>query len=148
MPRAKGRHWVALWLVAFLVTTWLVYARQTAAIRAARELGDLRGRRANRGGLRADPSGAEPAPPGGPGPARVGAPAAQIAELAGRADGGGLAGVYPPRGHEERHEPEGDPVTAFSSRHRPPSPRRRGAAPSGPAGSRAPRRALAGSACA
>src|SRR5204863_142778 len=32
MARAKGRHWVALWLVAFLVTTWLVYARQTAAI--------------------------------------------------------------------------------------------------------------------
>src|SRR5207249_2751913 len=81
-------------------------------------------------------------------PVEVGAPAAQIAELAGRADGGGLAGVYQPRGHKERHEPEGDPVTAFSSRHRPPSPRRRGAAPSGPAGSRAPRRALAGSACA
>src|SRR5438046_8740922 len=54
MPRAKGRHWVALWLVAFLVTTWLVYARQTAAIRAARELGDLRGRRANLDGHRAD----------------------------------------------------------------------------------------------
>src|SRR2546422_2608126 len=58
-------------------------------------------------------------------PVQVGAPAAQIAELAGRADGGGLAGVYQPRGHEERHEPEGDPVTAFSSRHRPPSPRDR-----------------------
>src|SRR5256884_63422 len=28
MARAKGRHWVALWLVAFLVTTWLVYARR------------------------------------------------------------------------------------------------------------------------
>src|SRR5207244_3231479 len=54
MPRAKGSHWVALWLVAFLVTTWLVYARQTAAIRAARELGDLRGRRANLDGHRAD----------------------------------------------------------------------------------------------
>src|SRR6266704_1940495 len=54
MARAKGRHWVALWLVAFLVTTWLVYARQTAAIRAARELGDLRGRRANLDGHRAD----------------------------------------------------------------------------------------------
>src|SRR2546426_1353496 len=84
----------------------------------------------------------------GAGPVQVGGPAAQIAELAGRVDGGGLAGVYQPRGHEERHEPEGDPVTAFSSRHRPPSPRRRGAAPSGPAGSRAPRRAPAGSACA
>src|SRR5438876_1218443 len=54
MARAKGRHWVALWLVAFLVTTWLVYARQTAAIHAARELGDLRGRRANLDGHRAD----------------------------------------------------------------------------------------------
>src|SRR5258707_14814067 len=51
---AKGRHWVALWLVAFLVTTWLVYARQTAAIRAARELADLRARRANMDGHRAD----------------------------------------------------------------------------------------------
>src|SRR5260221_385475 len=54
MARAKGRHWVALWLVAFLVTTWLVYARQTAAIRAARELADLRARRANLDGHRAD----------------------------------------------------------------------------------------------
>src|SRR5256712_4669109 len=51
---AKGRHWVALWLVAFLVTTWLVYARQTAAIHAARELADLRARRANLDGHRAD----------------------------------------------------------------------------------------------
>ena len=42
----KGRHWVAVWLVAFLATTWIVYARQTAAIRAARELGELRARRA------------------------------------------------------------------------------------------------------
>ena len=51
---AKGRHWVALWLVAFLVTTWVVYARQTAAIRAAGELADLRARRANLDGHRAD----------------------------------------------------------------------------------------------
>jgi hypothetical protein len=50
----KGRHWVALWLVAFLATTWLVYARQTAAIRAARALGDLRARRANLEGHRTD----------------------------------------------------------------------------------------------
>src|SRR5213079_1600264 len=33
---AKGRHWVAAWLVAFLATTCVVYARQTAALRAAR----------------------------------------------------------------------------------------------------------------
>ena len=51
---ARGRHWVALWLVAFLVTTWIVYARQTAAYRAARELADLRARRANLEGHRAD----------------------------------------------------------------------------------------------
>jgi hypothetical protein len=51
---ARGRHWVALWLVAFLVTTWVVYARQTAAYRAARELADLRARRANLEGHRAD----------------------------------------------------------------------------------------------
>jgi hypothetical protein len=52
--RAKGRHWMALWLVAFLATTWIVYARQTAAIRAARELSDLRARRATLEGRRAD----------------------------------------------------------------------------------------------
>jgi cell division protein FtsB len=40
--------------VAFLVTTWLVYARQTAAIRAARELADLRARRATLEAHRAD----------------------------------------------------------------------------------------------
>ena len=51
---ARGRHWVALWLVAFLVTTWIVYARQTAAIRTARALADLRARRANLDGHRAD----------------------------------------------------------------------------------------------
>jgi len=51
---AKGRHWAAGWLVAFLVTTWLVYARQTAAIRAARELADLRARRATLEAHRAD----------------------------------------------------------------------------------------------
>src|SRR2546428_13753751 len=62
MGRAKGRHWVALWLVAFLVTTWLVYARQTAAIRAARELADLRARRANLDGPRADLERRIPAP--------------------------------------------------------------------------------------
>jgi hypothetical protein len=52
--RLKGRHWIALWLVAFLAATWGVYARQTAAIRAARELTDLRARRANLEGHRAE----------------------------------------------------------------------------------------------
>jgi hypothetical protein len=52
--RVKGRHWIALWLVAFLAVTWAVYARQTAAIRAARELTDLRARRANLEGHRAE----------------------------------------------------------------------------------------------
>jgi hypothetical protein len=50
----RGRHWVAVWLLAFLVTTWLVYARQTAAIRAARELAEVRARRADLDGHRAD----------------------------------------------------------------------------------------------
>lgn len=38
----KGRHWAAFWLIAFLVVAWLVIARQTSAIRAARELSTLR----------------------------------------------------------------------------------------------------------
>ena len=42
--RLKGRHWIAAWLVAFLAVTWVVYARQAAAIRDARELADLRTR--------------------------------------------------------------------------------------------------------
>jgi len=49
----KGRHWVAVWLLAFLITTWVVYARQTAAIGAARELAELRARRADLDGRRA-----------------------------------------------------------------------------------------------
>jgi len=51
--RLKGRHWIAVWLVAFLAVTWAVYARQTAAIRLARELAEIRGRRANLEGHRA-----------------------------------------------------------------------------------------------
>src|SRR5256885_3636628 len=51
----------------------------------------------------------------GAAPVQVGAPAAQIAELAGRVDGGGLARRHRPRSHDERHAPEGDPPTAFSS---------------------------------
>lgn len=52
--RPKGRHWVAVWLVAFLAVTWLVYARQTAAIRDARALAELHARRADLDGHRAD----------------------------------------------------------------------------------------------
>ncbi len=48
----RGRHWVAGWLLAFLAATWIVYARQTAAIRAARALGELRERRATLEGRR------------------------------------------------------------------------------------------------
>jgi hypothetical protein len=50
----KGRHWIAVWLLAFLAVTWLVYARQTAAIRDARALAELRARHANLEGHRAD----------------------------------------------------------------------------------------------
>jgi cell division protein FtsB len=50
----KGRHWVAAWLTWFLAATWLVYARQTAAIRTARELGEVRARRATLEAHRAD----------------------------------------------------------------------------------------------
>src|SRR3989441_10452448 len=51
--RLKGRHWVAVWLVAFLSVTWLVYARQAAAIHDAGELTEIRARRANLEGRRA-----------------------------------------------------------------------------------------------
>jgi hypothetical protein len=50
----RGRHWVAAWLVAFLAVTWVVYGRQTAAIRAARALAELRARRANLAGHRTE----------------------------------------------------------------------------------------------
>ena len=50
----RGRHWTALWLLAFLGAAWVVIARQTAAIRAARELAALREQRANLEGHRAD----------------------------------------------------------------------------------------------
>ena len=50
----KGRHWVALWLLAFLAAAWVVIARQTAAIQDARELAALREERATLEGHRAD----------------------------------------------------------------------------------------------
>lgn len=50
----RGRHWIAFWLVALLAALWLVIARQTAALNAARELTNLREERASLEGRRAD----------------------------------------------------------------------------------------------
>ncbi len=50
----RGRHWAALWLLAFLAAAWIVIARQTSAIRAARDLGTLKDERATLEGRRAD----------------------------------------------------------------------------------------------
>ena len=50
----RGRHWIAFWLVALLAALWLVIARQTAALNAARELNDLREERASLEGRRAE----------------------------------------------------------------------------------------------
>lgn len=44
--RLKGRHWVALWLAAFLAVALLVVWRQSAAYRTARELVALQKARA------------------------------------------------------------------------------------------------------
>jgi len=41
----KGRHWVVLWLIAFLAVTSVVIARQTRAHVVAGELRDARERR-------------------------------------------------------------------------------------------------------
>jgi hypothetical protein len=46
----KGRHWVAVWLLAFLAVAWIVIARQTSAIRGARALAALREEHANLAG--------------------------------------------------------------------------------------------------
>ncbi len=50
----RGRHWIAFWLVALLAALWLVIARQTASLNAARALADLREERASLEGRRAD----------------------------------------------------------------------------------------------
>jgi cell division protein FtsL len=50
----RGRHWIAFWLVALLAALWLVIARQTSALNAARELNDLREERASLEGRRDD----------------------------------------------------------------------------------------------
>lgn len=50
----KGRHWVMIWLTAFLVAAGSVVARQTAALRIARALNDTRVRRTALEGRRAE----------------------------------------------------------------------------------------------
>ena len=50
----KGRHLLAAWLVALLAALWLVIARQTASLNAARALTELRQERAQLEGRRAD----------------------------------------------------------------------------------------------
>jgi hypothetical protein len=50
----KGRHWVMLWLTAFLIAAGLVVARQTSALRMARALNEARTRRTQFEGRRAD----------------------------------------------------------------------------------------------
>lgn len=50
----RGRHWIAFWLVALLAALWLVIARQTAALNAARALNDMRDERASLEGRRAE----------------------------------------------------------------------------------------------
>jgi hypothetical protein len=51
---AKGRHWVAFWLVALLAALFAVIARQTASLNAARALTDTRQERATLEGRRAE----------------------------------------------------------------------------------------------
>ena len=50
----KGRHWVMIWLLAFLAAAGTVVARQTAALRMARALNETRVRRTALEGRRAD----------------------------------------------------------------------------------------------
>jgi cell division protein FtsL len=52
--RLKGRHWMVLWLLIFLGGALAVVARQTAALRTARRLHDLREERSNLEARRAD----------------------------------------------------------------------------------------------
>src|SRR5207247_1369074 len=124
MARAKGRHWVALWLVAFLVTTWLVYARQTAAIRAARELrdphpgGGIRGARGP--GFARGTRGAGADPPRSP----LGGGGAGAAYRADRAAGAPRRAVRPPR-HTARRDPGDLPRGHRAQRAARPDRRRR-----------------------
>ena len=52
--RLKGRHWLAVWLIAFLAVAWIVIARYNSSLAMARALAELRTRRANLEGHRAD----------------------------------------------------------------------------------------------
>jgi cell division protein FtsB len=52
--RLKGRHWLMLWLLAFLVVAVVVTAQQTAAIGVAKRVGELREERATLEARRAD----------------------------------------------------------------------------------------------
>ena len=54
MKRLKGRHWVFLWLLIFLGGALAVVSRQTAALRTARRLHDLREQRGILEARRAD----------------------------------------------------------------------------------------------
>jgi hypothetical protein len=40
--RLKGRHWLMLWLVVFVVVLLAITTRQSAGFRTARRLGELR----------------------------------------------------------------------------------------------------------
>ena len=50
----RGRHWIAVWLLAFLAAAWIVIARQTSAIRMARSLAAVRDTATSLEGKRAE----------------------------------------------------------------------------------------------
>ena len=50
----RGRHWVAIWLLAFLTAAGVVVARTTAGLRLARTLGETRVAHASLEGRRAE----------------------------------------------------------------------------------------------
>ena len=52
--KVKGRHWLLLWLLLILLVSAAVVARQTAAFKAARRVGELREQRTALEARRAD----------------------------------------------------------------------------------------------
>jgi cell division protein FtsL len=52
--RIRGRHWLLLWLLLFLLVAAVVVARQTAAFKVARRVGELREQRTALEARRAD----------------------------------------------------------------------------------------------